>query len=208
MHSRLSSRFSHCEGVASASYRACAPRIFARPQVNVLDERNYAEAERILGQVPLKDGFTKRWVARDQALVARAQGDQAKANRAFHAARDLWAADNEERPIIRIAMLALFDAGLGRKEDALRESQSAVDLLPKAGDATDGPIFLRNQALVLAWCGERERALTQLATMAKHPGEPTPGELKFDPAWDNLRDDPRFAEIVAATAEPVKIDNP
>jgi TolB-like protein/Tfp pilus assembly protein PilF len=170
-------------------------------------ERNYAEAARILAQVPQDTDFAKQWVSRDQAFLAHAQGDAVKARQLFQTARDVREADKRGDPVEKLSMLAIYDAGLGRKTDALRESQMAVDLFPKGGDATDGPHFLRFQALVLAWTGEHERALQLLLDLVSRPGDLTPGELKFDPAWDDVRGDPRFAAITAATEQPAKIDN-
>jgi predicted Zn-dependent protease len=105
-----------------------------------------------------------------------------------------------------LSMIAESQAALGRKEEALREIGKAVELLPIAADALDGPAVATNQALVYAWCGERDRALEQLATLAKIPSGPDPGDLKFNPAWDVLRGDARFDEIVASAAEPIKIE--
>jgi hypothetical protein len=96
------------------------------------------------------------------------------------------------------ASVAELDAGLGRKDEAIREARQAVDLLPIAKDADVGPVYVANLAMVYAWTGERERALEQLEIIAKIPAGPTYGDLRFNPRWDNLRGDPRFDNIVAA----------
>ena len=94
--------------------------------------------------------------------------------------------------------IARFDAGLGRKEDAIREALRAVELMPIAKDSIEGPGLVTNLALVYTWTGERDRALEQLETVATIPNGPTYGDLRFNPCWDDLRGDPRFDKIVAA----------
>ena len=66
------------------------------------------------------------------------------------------------------------------------------------------------------WSGERDAALQQLAVVAKLPVVPTvlfngsvglsAGELKLDPIWDELRNDPRFDNIIAEAAKPISLD--
>ena len=63
-----------------------------------------------------------------------------------------------------------IDAGLGRKEEAIREARRAVDLMPIAKDSLNGPSYVANLALVYAWTGERDRALEQLEIVATIPG--------------------------------------
>ena len=170
-------------------------------------ERNYAEAARILAEVPQDNDFNRQWVARDQGFVAHAQGDVAKAKSACLVARQAFEKDlGQAHDPIGPSMAALFDAALGRKEQALGESRLALELIPKEGDATDGPAIVSFHALVLAWTGDRNGALKVLADVAPHPGGLTPGDLKFDPVWDGLRGDPRFAAIIAVSEQPVKID--
>ena len=95
----------------------------------------------------------------------------------------------------------MVDAGLGRKEDAIREARRAVELMPIAKDHHNGVHpQVADLALVYAWTGERDRALEQLEIVATIPGDarPTYGDLRFNPCWDSLRGDKRFDKIVAA----------
>jgi hypothetical protein len=94
--------------------------------------------------------------------------------------------------------LKCLDAGLGRKEEAIREAQRAVDLTPIAKDPLERTYAIGNLALVYAWTGERDRALEQLEIVAAIPAGPTYGDLLLNPCWDSLRGDPRFDKIVAA----------
>ncbi len=137
-------------------------------------------------------------------LVARARGDKQKAQAAFAAAREKMEATRGDKPkdVQYFADIAILDAGLGRKEEAIREAQRAVELMPITKDSLNGPSMVANLALVYAWTGERDRALEQLAKVATLPAElhyaATYGDLRFNPCWDDLRGDPRFDKIVAA----------
>jgi eukaryotic-like serine/threonine-protein kinase len=145
--------------------------------------------------------------------VARARGDQQTALAAFAAARkkeDAWydrykgykpdgsASGDKGENSAHLAHVARFDAGLGRKEEAIHEAQLAVDVLSIATDSLNGPTWVAHLALVYAWTGERDRALDQLETVATIPNGPTYGDLRFNPCWDDLRGDKRFDKIVAA----------
>jgi tetratricopeptide (TPR) repeat protein len=138
--------------------------------------------------------------------VARARGHKEKALAAFAAARKTldatWQIRFKDQPYFAMALFAMLDAGLGRKENAIREAQQAVDLMPIAKDSYWGPEQVKNLALVYAWTGERDLALNQLEIVTEIPvggaEGATYGNLKFNPCWDSLRDDPRFDKIVAA----------
>jgi tetratricopeptide (TPR) repeat protein len=140
--------------------------------------------------------------AYEQALVARIKGDVAAAHAAFTVAR----AEQEKAVSARpdygppLCVLGLIDAGLGRKEDALREGRKALELASIANDSFDGVDVLYVYAMICAWTGERDLALEQLKTVAKIPAGPSYGELRLNPIWDPLRGDPRFEKIVASLA--------
>jgi len=95
-----------------------------------------------------------------------------------------------------LATLGLVDAGLGRNDDALNEARRAVSLRPLSEDAVDGARMLSSLAMIYAWVGETGSALDQLESLAKLPNAPYFGALKYDPAWDGLRGDPRFNAIL------------
>jgi len=167
-------------------------------------ERNYEEAGRLLSvwaqrHEPDDTLFPRSFL---QGLTARAAGQSEQARSAFVAAREHYAAllrDRNEQPRL-LSYLATVDAALGRKEEALQEGRRAVEMLPLSRDAVYGPEIERNLALVYSWIGERDRAIEGLSSVAKLPGGPSYGELKFDPVWDELRGDPRFGKIVASLA--------
>jgi tetratricopeptide (TPR) repeat protein len=168
--------------------------------------RDYDAADRVIATTPAKwadfafdlDHGSESWA---YGQVARARGDKQKALAAFAAARKkmeaTWGDQPNDAPYL--ARVARLDAGLGQREEAIREARRAVDLQPIAKDSLNGPTWVAHLALVYAWTGERDRALEQLEIVATIPGlAPTYGDLKFNPCWDSLRGDKRFDKIVAA----------
>ena len=93
-----------------------------------------------------------------------------------------------------------MDSGLGRKEEAIREGERAVQLLPAGKDAINGGLLLEYLAVIYAWTGETDRALQQLEIVTKIPCDVSYGQLRLHPYWDPLRGDPRFDKIVQSLA--------
>jgi tetratricopeptide (TPR) repeat protein len=96
------------------------------------------------------------------------------------------------------AQLGRAYAGLGRADDAVREGQRAVELLPPERDAYFGMENVINLALIHATLGQAEPAVRQLRIVLA--GQPflTPAWLRVDPNWDPIRSDPAFQQLVAA----------
>jgi serine/threonine-protein kinase len=155
-----------------------------------------------LGDATFGDGQTQFDAAFGRALIARMMQDENKARSAFAAIRP------EQEKIVKaqpsfgpaLCVLALIDAGLGRKEDALREARRAVELVPLEKDALNGTDMIHHSGIVAAWVGEKDLALQNLAKAAKLPGFLSYGRLKLLPWYDPLRGDPRFEKIVASLA--------
>ncbi len=76
-----------------------------------------------------------------EALVASMSGDEVGTQAAFTRAREQQLKIVEGQPDYgpALCVLALIDAGLGRKDDARRESQRAIDLLSRKKDSINGP---------------------------------------------------------------------
>jgi eukaryotic-like serine/threonine-protein kinase len=164
--------------------------------------RDYDAAKQVVAATPAKFadfafGSHSGWA---EGQIARARGDQQKALTAFAAAREKVDAILRDNPkdASYLADAAKLDAGLGRKEEAIREARRAVELQPIAKDSLNAPAWIANLALVYAWTGQRDRALEQLEIVATIPGGPSYGDLHFNPCWDSLRGDKRFDKIVAA----------
>src|SRR5882724_2638993 len=195
-------KYSEGDPVAAQSLLEQVPLDFSAIQViweirvrAALYLRDYDAANRVVAAIPAK--FADRWL---DGLIAFARGDKQKAQSIFLDARKRLDArwGTEVKDAGYFSQIAELDAGLGRKEEAIREARRAVDLKPIAKDSLQGPQIATNLALVYAWTGERDRALEQLEIVATIPAGPSYGDLRFNPCWDSLRGDKRFDKIVAA----------
>jgi tetratricopeptide (TPR) repeat protein len=173
---------------------------------SALVERDSAAITRALAVIPpegmidIGDLLTPRdWFA---GLAARSFGDAATARSAFTAARANLEKVVRKQPDYSAAwiVLGLIDAGLGRKDEAVREGRRACELLPMSKDAWEGSDYVLHLALIFAWTDEKDLALEQLTILAQLPVGLTYGELKLNPQWDSLRGDPQFEKIVASLA--------
>jgi len=137
-----------------------------------------------------------------KGVIARMTKDDAEAGTTFAAAR----AEQEKLPQTpqsygpALCVLGLIDAALGRKEEALREGQRAVELLPVEKDPISGITMVKYFAIIAAWVGDKDLACEKLAIAIRPPSRLTYGELKLLPFWDPLRGDPRFEKLVASLA--------
>ena len=170
-----------------------------------LCERTAAAATRTLANYP-REGAVYNGVtfppAYWEGVVARWQGDSAKVQTAFSAARAGVEKIVAKQPDFAagLSLLGLIDAGLGHKQEALREGRRACELLPISKDAVDGTNFAVNLAQIYAWTGERDLAIEQIAAVERVPNPLSYGFLKLQPQWDTLRKEPRFDKIVASLA--------
>jgi len=140
-------------------------------------------------------------------LAARALNDTISAKSSFLAARAEMEKIVEEEPDYpqALSVLGMTDAALGLKEDALREAQRAVELLPREKDPLTYAELIKNLAVVYAWTGEKEPAMKELKALLQIPAPISYGQLRLHPYWDPLRGDPRFDKLVAESTKPVAI---
>ena len=137
--------------------------------------RDYDAANRVIAATPAKLRMAPstglRIGLRDRLRV-RAAISRRRWRRLQPRARK-WKPNRATSPRMKITSgrVAMVDAGLGRKEDAIREARRAVELMPIAKDSQWGPLQVANLALVYAWTGERDRALEQLEIVATIPGD-------------------------------------
>jgi TolB-like protein/class 3 adenylate cyclase len=175
-----------------------------------LRERTAEAAARVLKNLP-PDGAQYYSVSYPRAywegVVARWEGDSTKARSAFAAARAEVEKILHEQPDFpaALSLVGMIDAGLGRKEEAIREGQRACELLPMSKDAVDGVAFVVNLAQIYAWTGEKDLAIEQLNGALKVPNDLHYGEMRLHPLWDVLRDDPRFQNLMETAKKPFGI---
>ena len=92
--------------------------------------------------------------------------------------------------------LGIAYAGLGRKEDAVREGKYAVELLPVTKDAWRGTCRVKDLARIYVMVGEYDKAVDELEFLLSIPSELSIPLLRLDPAWAPLRDHPRFKGLL------------
>jgi serine/threonine-protein kinase len=98
------------------------------------------------------------------------------------------------------SLLSLAYAGLNRKEEAIREAKKTVEMYPISKDAGWGPWYVKNLAIVYVMVGEYELALDQIEYLISIHAFGLYGVsvplLRIDPAWDPLRNNPRFQKLM------------
>jgi len=171
-----------------------------------LRERDPAAAERALAAMPAGGcyeeniPFPTSWC---EGLVARLRGDELAAHDAFIKARKELEQTlrNEHNYAQGLCALGVVDAALENKEDAIREGELAVKLMPASQSAIEGSVLIQYLAIIHTWTGDKDRAIERLEEAAKLPGSHvTYGNLRLHPLWDPLRGDPRFEKIVDSLA--------
>jgi TolB-like protein/Tfp pilus assembly protein PilF len=195
-----------------ATNPAAVPSIADFWLVCALAERDAAAAKKALiafGQEPIS--FVRGNVRFNrpfaEGVIARMTMDDEKARSAFTAARA------EQEKIVQaqpnygpaLCVLGLIDAGLERKQEALREGRRAVELLPVEKDSMNGTNMVKYLAAIAAWVGEKDLACEQLAIIIRRPSNLSYGELKLLPFYDPLRGDPRFEKLVEESKQPVAL---
>jgi TolB-like protein/Tfp pilus assembly protein PilF/predicted Ser/Thr protein kinase len=170
-----------------------------------LAERDVAAAKNVLntiGDTPLTDYSVHLDRSIIEGVVARMTRNDDDARALFAAARVQQEKTVQAEPNYgpALCVLGLIDAGLGRKEEALREGRRAVELVPIEKDALVGPTMIKYLAMIAAWTGDKDLACEQLAIAIRPPSTISYGQLKLLPFWDPLRGDPRFEKIVASLA--------
>ena len=147
----------------------------------------YAPVELVRGQL---EGFLHR---------------PAEERKAYDAARMLLEKCVREHPDdARFhSSLGIAYAGMGRKQDAIREGKLGVDQMPISREAMRGLFRAEELAKIYTMVGERDAALDILANLLSIPSPFSGPGVKLDPAWAPLRDMPRFQALVAnvSTAE-------
>jgi TolB-like protein/Flp pilus assembly protein TadD len=143
-----------------------------------------------------------------EALAARMRGDHAATVAAFTEARSQMEKRARSSPSegVPLSILAIIDAGLGRKDEALQEAKRACELTSFQTNNFDATTVRCNLAVVYAWTGENDLAIAELSKLIERPAashvicQPTYGDFRLNPFWDPLRTDPRFTALVAKLA--------
>jgi TolB-like protein/Tfp pilus assembly protein PilF len=172
-----------------------------RSDVKLL-QRRYDEAVQILERTPA-DNFVGEIGAPVPktfllGFIFFAAKETPKARAAFESARPILenAVQESPRVAIRHIVLGQLYAGLGRREEAVREGERGVELQPETLDAFEGPDVLIGLAEIYAMLGDADHAVPILEhSLSANVGINLTRLL--EPVWDPLRSDPRFKQLLA-----------
>jgi TolB-like protein/Flp pilus assembly protein TadD len=165
-------------------------------------ERKLPEALQVLERFRGETMFTNTTAPCPEAFLAGLihllQGDKTKAQPELEHARLVSEKLLREAPedSARRGQHGRILAALGQKQEAIAEGKRAVELLPESQDALDGPQATANLAQIYAWTGEFDEAFRLLDHLFAVPSNLTVPMLKLDPAWDPLRQDPRYQALI------------
>lgn len=137
-----------------------------------------------------------------EGFLARERGDTVVARNAFLAARAEGENTVREQPDFGEALcaLAVIEAALGERDNAIKHGERAVQLVPVERDAINGPLLVQYLSIIYSWTGQKDLAIKQLKRTASIPSAINYGMLRLHPYWDELRGDPRFEQIVDSLA--------
>jgi eukaryotic-like serine/threonine-protein kinase len=135
-----------------------------------------------------------------RAEVYEAKGDRRSASARYDSARVYYERIIRSNPqsayicFYHVA-LGLAYAGLGRKEEAIREGKEAVRMVPISRDALVGAELVGFLPEIYVRCGQYEAAIDQIETALSVPSLLSAGLLRVDPIWDPIRTNPRFRRL-------------
>jgi TolB-like protein len=100
------------------------------------------------------------------------------------------------------AALGLAQAGLGERAAATAQARQVMELVPESADHLEGPGWTYYSARILALNGDAAGTLPVLRHLLGMTTALVSVEnLRFDPAWDDIRGDPAFKALLAAPAK-------
>ncbi len=162
------------------------------------------EYEAALERLPAApDAFEDQWryVPRVQwqAVLHGLLGDRERARVNWDSSRvhlEERVAEHPEDPRFHSA-LGIAYAGLGRKEEAIREGKLGVALMPPSREALRGVVRVEDLARIYATVGELDAAVEEIETLLDRPGLMTQHTLRLEPWWRPLHGRPRFEALLS-----------
>ena len=163
-------------------------------------DRNYQEALDRLSLEPKEINSQAKFIPNSlqYAHIYRYMNKKELAKKYYDEARSILESKIDEQPEdARFhSSLGIAYAGLGRKEDAIREGKLGVELLPVAKEAYRGPNRVEDLARIYTMVGEYDLSIELLEYLLSIPGEISIPLLRIDPAWKPLYEHPRFQELL------------
>jgi len=128
----------------------------------------------------------------------RMRGDRSAAHAAFDLARELMDSVVRERPedagVHAARGLAL--AGLGNRDEALREACWLEQSALYRKDAWFGSNLALSRARILAQAGDAQEALAEIDWLLSRPSELSIHTLRLDPLFDPVRNYPGYMALI------------
>jgi serine/threonine-protein kinase len=90
----------------------------------------------------------------------------------------------------------LVYAGLGMKEKAIQIAKKSVELELIRKNAFWAPVRHKWLAYTYSMVGEYDKALDEIELLLSIPYYFTTWDLKLNPFWDPMRENPRFQELI------------
>lgn len=162
---------------------------------------DYAEALRLDDQQPFFDGYdVPRWEQDfNTACDHIGNGDLVTARARLARLLPQLKATLVDQPKSSTlwGVLGQTEAILGDRFGALAAAAKLTELLPESADAVAGPVNSLSRAEILAWAGEKDQAISEVARLLNTPYGEMVAPARTDPGLVPLRDDPRFQALLA-----------
>jgi TolB-like protein/Flp pilus assembly protein TadD len=131
------------------------------------------------------------------AITDELAGDPSSAQREYEAARAASLLEIQARPADArpYAPLGLALAGLGQRDEALREARRATELLPIERDSIVGASLLLDRFYTELRVGALDEAVRTLDAYLSHPALLSLRALVLDPRLDALKGNAAFEEL-------------
>lgn len=176
-------------GLRAAYERATRAHDFAAAELALADPRltGIADHQRAVSEP----------VAGHRALVAHLRGKREEARALAQAALDEYRRRSwtpRQLPTVNLG-IARARALAGEVDEAMRAVDEAVTAAVKL-NAYGGQHAVLEAGRTSALFGRSERALDRLREVVNGLGRFSPNEIRLDPLWSRLKDDPRFEQIL------------
>lgn len=147
-----------------------------------------------------RDGLVYQPLSLMKAEVYHALGDRTSAQEQYERARAFLensVAVNPSDASIR-SSLGLAYAGLGMREEAVREARLAMEMVPLSRSITAATAFMGSAVEVLGRVGDIDEAITLAELLLSMPAgrEMTIPFLKIWPGFDPIRSSPRYDQLL------------
>jgi len=128
------------------------------------------------------------------------QGKNAEAKTKATEAKPLLEQRLREVPddIFAMTELGWVNLALGEKSEAVKFARQAAEILSPERDALWGPATAIGLAEIQAWTGDSDHAIAAIRHLLSIPAGSVASiaDLKMNPVWDPIRDDPGFEQLL------------